>query len=614
MPSKRPKRRRRRSSRDVKKDLRSIYRGADGRMPNLRKLSHKKKSAFTNMLVKLIIFLCVVSALAWTGFFLFTQGLFQDNESLRIEIEGPDEVRSGEEVSYSIRYENGGSVPIASLTMKLNLPSTFHTFTAIPEPSMEQEWTVGSLTPGSDGAVTLTGVFLAEVESSQRLQALFTYKPANFSSEFQDIATYKVDVTESVMALTLSGPEKALAGDTAEYIINIQNTNSDPVYNLRVTPTLPADFTITETEPEIADGLTYWSFDALDGGELEALTLRGTFTSSASGDQNIGVAVGFVDEDVFLSQAFEELVTDVLGGALGFSLIVNGSNTDQTADLGEILRLSIDFQNNSDEDVEDMGFELELTSSEGSIPVDWDEAGLDGGSRSGNTITFSGATHDSLGFLESGQDDVIDVSIPIDSSLTSSDTDIFSVNLKAILSQIGGVASTREIETTPITIQINSDARVSAHARYYSEGGTAIGSGPLPPQVGETTSYRIYWNLSNGLHALDDVELTTTLPQDVTWLESTDTDIGSVSYNPTTRQVSWKISRMPTSVANAGAWFGVAINPAEGDIGRFIKLTNATTFTATDSNTDEGLSESLEIVSSELSLDEFGAGKGVVIE
>ncbi|MBT5807899.1 hypothetical protein HOI18_01345 [Candidatus Uhrbacteria bacterium] len=612
MATKRPLKKRR-SSREIKKDLRSIYTGKDGKMPNLKKLSHKRQSPLTGMLIKLIVFLMIVSALAWTGFFLFTQGLFQDNETLMIEIEGPDEVRSGEEVSYTIRYENGGSVPIASLTMKLNLPSTFHTFTTIPEASADQEWTVGSLTPGSDGAVTLTGVFLAEVESAQRLQALFTYKPANFSSEFQDIATYKVDVTESVVALTLSGPEKALAGDEAEYIINIQNTNLDPVYNLRVTPSLPDDFTITETDPAITDGLTYWSIDSLDAGELEALTLRGSFTSSASGDQNIGVAAGFVDEDLFLQQASEELVTDVLGGALGFSLIINGSNTNQTAELGETLRLSIDYQNNSKEDVSDMGFELNLSSSEGIIPINWTDADIDGGSRSGNTITFSGATHDSLSTLQAGADDVIDLSLPIDSSLSGADADTFTISLKAILSQVGGVAGTREIDTTPITVQINSDARVSAHARYYSEGGTAIGSGPLPPEVGETTSYRVYWNLSNGLHALDDVEFTTTLPQDVNWLESTDTDIGSVSYNSTTRQVSWTISRMPTSVENAGAWFGVAINPAEGDVGRFIKLTNPTSFTATDAATDEGLSETLEIVSSDLSSDAFGEGKGVVI-
>ena len=219
--SKRSTKKTRRTAREIKKELRSIYASADGTLPDLSRLTHRGGSGFSSLLVKVILALLVISGLAWSGFFLFTQGLFQDEEALVVEIEGPEEVRSGEEVSYTIRYENRGSVPIASLIAKLNLPSTFHVYETIPEADSTDEWNIGSLSAGSDSAITITGVFLAEVESSQRIQILFTYKPANFSSDFQEIVTHKVDVTDSVVDLTLSGPEKALAGDETEYIINI---------------------------------------------------------------------------------------------------------------------------------------------------------------------------------------------------------------------------------------------------------------------------------------------------------------------------------------------------------------------------------------------------------
>src|SRR3989339_1802816 len=256
----------RRSAREIRRQLRSIYEGDDGRVPDLSKLERGERSRLTQFLLKTIGLLAVLSLIAWIGFFVFTKELFQESETLRLTTEGPEQIKSGEEVSYTFRYENTGDVPIASLVMKLTTPETFHVYSSVPEPGGTLEWTIGSLSAGSDGAITVTGVFLAEVPSSQRLQALFTYKPANFSSDFQDILTQKIDIEDSVVALSFTGPEKALAGDTSEYVVNIQNTSSDPIYNIRVIPTFPTDFTSSSSEPAPVEGQTYWVIDALEPG------------------------------------------------------------------------------------------------------------------------------------------------------------------------------------------------------------------------------------------------------------------------------------------------------------------------------------------------------------
>ncbi|NQV88762.1 MAG: hypothetical protein HQ488_00360 [Parcubacteria group bacterium] len=602
------------TSREIKKDLRSIYADADGNVPDLTKLDKGKKSGLTSFLVKSIILLTVLCTIAWGGFFLFTEGLFQSGETLTLSIEGPDQVKAGEELSYTFRYENTGDVPVASLVMKLNVPESFHVYGAIPESDTTGEWTIGSLSAGSDGAVTITGVFLAEVPSSQRLQALFTYKPANFSSEFQDIVTQKVDIEDSVVALSFTGPEKALVGDTSEYVINIQNTGPDPIYNLRVVPYLSVDFPITSTEPAVEEGQTYWSIDQLQPGELTAITITGSFTSTASGEQTLGVSTGFVADDLYMKQVSEELVTDVLGGSVAYSVIVNGSSSSQSAELGDSLRLSLDYANNGADSVEGLSFDLELSTEDGSVPVDWAYANLGDGVRTGDTVHWSSGQIESLESLDSEQSGVIDLSIPINSSLSDDDADSFTINVTLTINKVGDVISTRTLESTPIVISMNSDTRVGAHARYFSEGGAAIGSGPLPPEVGETTSFRVYWSMANSLHTLENVKMTTTIPQDVTWLDTTDTDIGTVSYNATTRLVTWTIPKLITSIENAGAWFEIAINPSDADVGRFLKLTNTTSMSATDIVTSESMSKTIDILTTELSLDDFAVGQGVVID
>ncbi|NQV90397.1 hypothetical protein HQ487_03240 [Candidatus Uhrbacteria bacterium] len=598
----------RRSSREIRKQLRSIYEGIDGKVPDLTKLDRGGRSKLTRTLLKLIGLLALLSGLAWIGFFLFTQGIFQTGETMKLEIEGPDEVKSGEEVSYTLRYENTGDVPVASLVAKLNIPSTFHVYTTVPEPNESLEWTIGSLSAGSDGSITITGVFLAEVPSSQRLQALFTYKPANFSSDFQDIITQKVDVTDSVLAFTFTGPEKALAGDVSEYIVNVQNTGSDPVYNLRITSSFPDDFTVNSAEPALIEGETYWLIDALNPGELKAITANGSFTSTASGEQTLSVAVGFVENDIVYLQQSEEIKTDVLGGSISFSVIVNGSDESQTADLGETLRVSLDYANNSKEVAQDMSFSLALTSTDGTIPIDWSKANLAGGTRTGTEISWEG-----LPALDPEASNVIDLSLPVFAQLDSTEADAFTLSVILTLNKIGSITSTRTLEATPIEITLNSDVGISAEARYFSESGTAIGSGPLPPEVGQSTNYRVYWNLTNSLHTLENVRLSTTLPQDITWVENTDTDIGTITFNSTTRIMTWTIPKLLAELGHAGAWFEVSVNPVEGDIGRFIKLTNTTSFEAKDTVTGESLSKSLSELTSELPEDAFAKGQGVVI-
>ncbi len=93
--------------------------------------------------------------------------------------------------------------------------------------------------------------------------------------------------------------------------------------------------------------------------------------------------------------------------------------------------------------------------------------------------------------------------------------------------------------------------------------GTPVGTGDLPPRMGVTTSYRVIWNLKNSLHDLGNVEVSTILPQDVIWKETSGKDIGVLSYNPTTRQVRWQISKLPKDIKQAQTWFDVAITPTD---------------------------------------------------
>jgi hypothetical protein len=186
--------------------------------------------------------------------------------------------------------------------------------------------------------------------------------------------------------------------------------------------------------------------------------------------------------------------------------------------------------------------------------------------------------------------------------------------LSASLAGIGTIGSPRNIDTSPVRVLVNSDFRASAHARYYTPEGETVGSGPLPPQVGQTTTYQIVWRVANSFHALESVRMTANLPPDVRWTGQAAAGIGTIAFDETTRIVTWNIEAMPKSVPGSEATFGLAIVPEQDDVGAFFKLTNAIAVSATDTFTKDQLTHGIDILTTELPQDKEAAGKGVVVE
>ncbi len=602
---------------DVEKNLRNIYANSDGEIPDLTKLEYRRTSKITRLLVRTILLLVVISAVAWGGFFLWRPFGLQTNRPLSAMIEGAATATAGETITYRITYENTSNVPLAALEVKMNLPADFLVDETRPVSTEGSVWVIGSLAPGSDGSIDITGTFRSVVPSMEKLQAFFTYRPANFSSDFQDIASLSIGVEKTVLELTTTGPEKALPGDQIAYTAHLVNNGSRRMDNLEVRAIFPDTFRHTEaTKAASNEGGTSWTIDSLEPGAAFDLTVKGSFTTGASGTVTALFEAGLLDlDDLFLSQAPSTVTTDLLGGNLAVRLIANGSDKEQSIDLGENLRISVDYENQGDEVIEGVSITLKLETPTNSLPIDWASAERSGAKTQGNTLVWDASVLPALESLAPNASGIIDVTLPLLSSIdpaVSSDT--FTLALTVLLEKVGSVESVRTIETPPIEIRLNTDASFAATARYFAEDGTALGSGPLPPTVDQTTTYRIFWDLQNSIHDLKNISVTTNLPPDVAWVGRAQADIGSIVYNETTRLVTWTIDILPTSLTAAEAWFDLAITPDASDVGAFVKLTNVTAFEGTDASTDDTVHTSTNVLDTELPDDALAAGKGVVTE
>lgn len=597
----------------IEQELEVIYGDSEGQGAetiDFTRLEVRKKSTFTRILIWLIATIGLLALVAWAGFLLF-QNLFAGTDRpLALDIQGPTDITSGNEALFDIAYENSGDVPLASLEIKLSIPEGFEVTSLDPAPTSEPYiWTIGSMTAGSDDIIRLKGVWIDPVPSAHTLQAIATYRPANFNADFQDITTHSISVSDSALLTTFTGTETSTPGNPISYVYTLKNTSTKPLQNLRVRFTFPDALLVQSSDPAPTEGTKEWVIAELAPETEFTITVNGQYASDANGLYTLNAKSGMMRNDRFLEQSTTDAQTDVVGGGVALRLIVNGSADDQTADLGKTLRLSIDVTNGEETEIGGLSMALQLTDAR---LIDWSTANLSGGVRSENIITWKSDTLSKLGLLPGGERETVDLSLPLLGGLNGA-SDRLAITATADVSTIGGNAAPRSISSSPLTIAINTEAALEASAYYYIDG-TPVGSGPLPPQVDGTTSYRLVWSIKNSVHALDEVLMTATIPPTVSYLGDKGTDIGTLTFDEATRLLTWKIDRLPTSVPSVNAVFDLAITPTSGDVGTFVKLQNESILSATDSATGARLQRTGNIITTDLDDDLDAAGKGAVVE
>ncbi len=607
-------------SRNFDQELNAIY-GSGDKKPELGKLDKRRSSRLTRFLVGFIGVALILSGIAWAGFLIFDPWGSRSSESIQVTIQGPEEVTSGSQAEYKIRYENDGKLPVAALEIQLNLPETFIINEFSPSPTDEQKtWTIGSLRPGSDGSITIDGTIIGDVPSASTIQAIITYRPANFNADFQDIETKEFMIKDTVLEAKFEGSMETVPGDEVEYVYRLTNSGSEPAQNFEVYLKPQNHFLISEAEPALPENKeARWVFENLDPNTTTEIKIKGSYASEASGLNSLSMVSVFKNTSgVELTQTETTVQTDVLGGNLVAYTVINGQESDQSVELGDNLRISIKYANQGTENIGNASFELKLENSDGlNLPIDFASADLFGGTynETGGTITWDSTSLPNLALLEPNQEDVIDLTLPvveeIDPDLTG---DNLTLTLTSAMQQIGNVISERSISSSPINIGINSDLAFNALSRFYDDEGNELGTGTIPPTVDETTSYRIQLDLTNSLHDINEIEVSATLPLNVSWTGRYATDMGELTFHPESRVVRWYINNLPTSISQLESYFEVSITPDQNDVGTFVKLVNPISVTATDSVTQEKMSVSNGELTTEASGDEYLANQGVVIE
>ncbi|HVM90847.1 MAG TPA: hypothetical protein VMU11_03045 [Verrucomicrobiae bacterium] len=615
--------------REVAKGLESIY--LKGGKEDLKSMSHTRRSRALRFFAWLVGGCAALSALAWTGLILFVPAGPTSAQALQVTFDGPDIVGLGKEESFTVHWENSSYQPLKDVHVRLSLPPSMLVTTVDPSASdrTAMDWNLGLLGPGSHGDISVKGVFLGNLGEKNSLQAVATYRTGDSDKPQEALVLRPVTFGDTVLAGQFALPPKAVAGDTVTLEYDLANRGDQGLRGLRVRLAVPHGFTpsaSSSTGFSPVAGSDDWEqlLGDFPAHATTSVKLVGQFVAGSAGVVDLQARAGVPKADgSFLPLLVSTSTLSVLAGDLGLHLVVNGSDGDQTIQPGDPLRLTLNYRDLSPEPLTDVRLTLSLeslvngASATGTSLLDWNAIVDDGHGSTDTksriqTIRYSKDGVPAFAQLAPQEDGSVDITMPTLGVGTSTQDAAIRVTLEGLMATVGKDKSLRVIRTNPITLRYRSDVSVNAEARYFTEEGAPVGSGPLPPVVKKTTVYRVYWTVQKSLHALDGVQVSAVLPGSVAFGANQNTDAGTLAYDASSRTVTWSLNKMPENVDHLGAFFDIQLTPAEIDANRFADLLGETRLTANDAVVGEPVVRTVPPLTTDLENDENAKDKGVV--
>jgi len=600
----------------IDESLRKIY--TDERRMDFASLEYKKSGRLKKYLTGLVVILILALGGSWAYFIFFGGQKEFAGGGITLEFSGPKEITAGQKNEYILKYKNGESLALGAATIEVKIPKDFFLETADPAAGPDGFWRIGAIPSGRSGEIKFSGEVWDSLGASSVWQAVLTYRPENFNANFEKVATYPAIIKESRLGISVEGPDKIAPGQEITYKVNFQNKGEEDIDNVEIHAVYPAGFVFKEaaTAPNQSNNL--WNVGKLAAGKGSSLAVRGSFSGDTSGQVPMLFDIGVRRGNEYLKQAESSMpsVVAVSGFLLGLKL--GNSAESRPVSFGDTLDYLLAYKNQGTDILENIELKFALASPTvfgGETPILTETLSAEpGGVSRDGAIIWDKKKISRLAKMLPGDEGTISIRVKLrDAPFSSSEIKDYKIvaAVSAKIGKAGNLASGLNIALQPLVSPILSDTDFSARAAYY-DNGVAVGSGPLPPKAGETTAYRLYWEITNSLHEISGIEASAVLPAGVNFTGRYNVEAGELTYDSAGRRVTWKLNRLPLSVPKIGIDFEVALTPPAADAGKVLPLATDNLLLVKDTFNGGQITKSQPTLDTGLAGDIQGAGKGTV--
>ncbi|MCF7795223.1 DUF11 domain-containing protein [Patescibacteria group bacterium] len=598
---------------EIEQNLSDIYKDKKGEMVDVSKLKIKAKKGFLYKMFRLIFILAFIFALAYLAYWYLYEANV-DSKNIDLRVKGPESVMSGERFTYTVEIFNASDTEVLDMQLDMNYADNFIFIdSSKTTDNANNSWYLGDLAAKERVQFDITAMIIAQSGTPNPSQAILTYMPGNFSSQFQEIVDINTLVESHGFNVDFDYLSTALVGETHEVSMLFAQEDKNYInsFDLKIESPENIEILLPKKESEDESDLQIMSQERntyrINGFDRKYNTQELKFRYRVKEKINDEEFLKFIFLQNVDNREYEFLIKNIdlqiMKSDLNLNLIINSSKNGEPVNFNENLNYTLNYQNKGEVTIEDLTIMLVVDSD----LVDFDNIkDENNGVIGSNTIAWSKEQIPDLAEIKTEEEGNINITLPIkefQERYIGQDLEITSY-AQFSMKENDESDDNQDNRSNEIINKLNSDLDLEERILYFNEENIPVGSGPLPPQVGETSIFRVYWQINNNLHDLEDLLVELKLPEYISYEGVKNIDTGKLNYDSQSRKIVWDIGNLSATQHNVLAEFEISLNPDNNDEDKILILSQGAQVSATDTVTGDILSVESEATTTKLEEDE----------
>lgn len=532
----------------------------------------------------------LVVALA-SAFVLIRRTAFSESR-VSIEVIGAESAESNDLMEYRLAYKNENRAALKDAEIVLKYSESFK-----PEEGGDlkienlsiSRIAIGDIEAHSQGEKIVTGKFFAPANTVVFLDAGLEFTPSGFSSRFRSEGKIGVNIRTSPLSLEVEAPFEIISGKKIDYVVNYKNMSSSRYSNVRVSVEYPKEFNFTSANPPAFRNNEIWNIGDLEPGSAGKIVITGNISGVMDESKILKASIGAENgngESVVFEE--KERATKILASPLFIYQQVD-SKAQSGVNAGQSIYYTLFFGNTGSMGLRNSIITMEFKGE----AVDYSSLRAAGGffNESARTITWKASEIPELAKLEPGSKESFRFEVRVFNNLpiNSKDDKNFVIDTLVKIDSPDiptPILENKLISSNRLELKINSPVALDVKGFYFDD--KIENFGPVPPFLGQETSYAIHWKVTNASNDLSDVQVISFLSTGVRWTGKVypEAEQGNLKYDERTNQVAWKIGPMENGIGFTSAprevVFQVSIIPQINQVGNKVKLLDNSVLTGKD--------------------------------
>ena len=479
---------------------------------------------------KFISFLLLLAAIVGIAGFWYYQKNFYSKDTLKLEIFSQAEAVIYQEIEYIVKYKNNGNACLEEPRLIFEYPR----HSIVEEDILRKEIILEDIYPGQEKTISFKARVLGKEGEALTAKAALSYQPKNLKARYESNTTFTTIIKSVPLTFGFDLPSKIESGKEMRFSLNYFSNIDYPLSNLRCQIEYPSDFEFISATPRSLEK-TEWEIGLLNKAEGGRIEVLGKVMGEVGEEKIFKAKLGTWQDNEFILLKETVKGITIIKPSLHIIQQIN-NNPEYIASPGDSLHYQIFFKNIGKDALSNLFLVVNLEGK--AFDFSTIKAPLGEFETGDNSIVFDWRRVSELQFLPSQEEGDIEFWVELKDEweiLSLSDKNPVIKN-KVYLSQ-----AKKEFVN-----KVNSKLAIEQKAFFKDE--VFGNSGPIPPKVGETTTYTIMWLVKNYYNALKDAKVKTTLPENIklTGKIFPEQETEKFTFDSESREIVWNMGDLKT--------------------------------------------------------------------